>query len=139
MGYPKLSLMAPLPIKFHGDPNMEPNIEYPLWWAWNQTSWRAFIEPCDELEVELYGNTYSEPYNGTKSGLMDGNNPLPLDENFTIDVFVVGVRWKCRWQSLLTVLLTVFVDGGCRVSPLSAASRVFFERVHCAYWFGLFS
>ncbi len=31
MGYPKLSLMAPRPIKFHADPHMEPHIEYPLW------------------------------------------------------------------------------------------------------------
>ena len=71
MGYPKLSLMAPPPIKFYCDPHMEPHIEYPLWWAWNRTSWRAFIEPCDELEIELYGNTYSEPYNGAKSELIE--------------------------------------------------------------------
>ena len=95
MEYLQLSLMAPPPIKFHADPNMEPNFEYPLWWAWNQTSWRAFIEPCDELEIELYGNTYSEPYNSTKSGLIDWNNLLPLHESFFIGVFVSVVRWKC--------------------------------------------
>ena len=140
MEYLQLSLMAPPPIKFHADPHMEPHIEYPLWWTWNLTSWRAFIEPCDEPEVELYGNTYSEPYNGTKSGLMDGNNPLPLHESFFIDVFVVGVRWKCCYLGCsLKVLLSVFADSGCRVSPLRAAFKVFFERVHCAYWFGLFS
>ena len=127
MGYPNLSLIAPRPIKFHGDLHskihINPQIWMPLWWTWNRTLWRRFIKPCDEPELELYGNTYSEPYNGAKSGLIDWNNLLPLHESFFIDAFVVGVRWRCRWQSLLMVVAACLRWGqhlGCALSVFTA-------------------